>query len=359
MKVFWVRFGLFCILWVLLILMDSEQIPLSIMAFTTAMGGYFFLSLQKALLLLYTGLSAIVIVHGFFLVDEPIFTVILLLYIMMDAAFRLKNKYLPWYLLINLAFSIYLLFIQYYPILEIIIISVFFYFLIMAINRLSMDLREQQEMYDGLLTEYRNLKRLNMATERDARLGERTKIAREIHDSVGHRLTALIMKLEMLAIQQGSTEYNELKEMASVSLDETRQAVKALQTEEHEGIATVVHLIRKLEAESHILVQFTMRQGILSVPLTNEKSVVLYRVIQEALTNAMRHAGSREVHIILGKSATGDIAFEIKNSIFNAKPFTFGFGLSNMKSRVEELYGSLSVYQTDEQFIVNGIIPSE
>ena len=69
-----------------------------------------------------------------------------------------------------------------------------------------------------------------------------------------------------------------------------------------------------------------MKQGILSVPLTNEKSVVLYRVIQEGLTNAMRHAGSREVQVTLGKSAIGAISFEIKNTIYNPKPFTMDLG---------------------------------
>ena len=49
--------------------------------------------------------------------------------------------------------------------------------------------------------------------------------------------------------------------MAKESLEETRHAVKALQAEENEGIATIVHLIRKLEAESHVLVQFTLKQG--------------------------------------------------------------------------------------------------
>nr|WP_245251006.1 histidine kinase [Virgibacillus litoralis] len=198
---------------------------------------------------------------------------------------------------------------------------------------------------------------MNLAAERDARLEERTKIARDIHDSVGHRLTALIMKLEMLSIQNNSAEYSELKVMAQGSLDQTRHAVKALQREEHEGLATVVHLIRKLEAESHIQVQFTIKQGVLSVPLSNEKSVVLYRVIQEALTNAMRHAQSKEVHINLGRSATGAISFEVLNRIYDATPFEFGFGLSNMKDRVEEVNGTLYVYQTEGKFVVLGTIP--
>ena len=135
--------------------------------------------------------------------------------------------------------------------------------------------------------------------------------------------------------------------------------MKALQVHKNEGIATVVHLIRKLEAESHLLVQFTLMQGILSVPLSNEKSVALYRVIQESLTNAMRHSESREVQVTLGRSATGDISFMISNTVHQPTAFHYGFGLSNMKKRVEELKGKLSAYQTEKQFIVEGVIPGE
>lgn len=200
---------------------------------------------------------------------------------------------------------------------------------------------------------------MNLLAEETARVEERNRIARDIHDSVGHRLTALIMKLETLAIQTKNEDYRELKKMAEDSLGETRQAVKTLQAEESEGIATVVHLIRKLEAESQIVVQFTIKQGVLTVPLSNDHSVVLYRVLQEALTNAMRHGYSREIHVVLGKSAIGDVTFEISNTVYEVKPFTFGFGLTNMKKRLEEIGGRLDVYQKENQFYVSGIIPSE
>ena len=181
------------------------------------------------------------------------------------------------------------------------IISFIVTFLSLKLNIMGNERAEQKEIYGELLAEYRKLKRMNAERERDARIQERTMIARDIHDSVGHRLTALLMKLEILSMQHKDSDYNDLKVMAKESLEEIRRSVKTLQSEENEGIATVVQLIRKLEAESHISVQFTMKQGILSEPLKNEKSVVLYRVIQEGLTNAMRHAGSREVQVTLRK----------------------------------------------------------
>ena len=88
---------------------------------------------------------------------------------------------------------------------------------------------------------------MNLNAEVNTTYKERNTIARDIHDSVGHRLTALIMKLEMLSIQNSNSDYDELKSMAKESLEEIRKSVKTMQTDENEGIATVVHLIRKLE----------------------------------------------------------------------------------------------------------------
>src|SRR5699024_7704287 len=163
-----------------------------------------------------------------------------------------------------------------------------------------------------LEAQLRSLKRRNLSMEQAARMEERTKIMREIHDSVGHKLTALIMKLEILAIQNKDESYRELKGMAEESLAETREAVSVLRAEESEGIATVVQLIRKLESESHMIVSFTLKEGVLVTSLSNEKNIHLYRIIQEALTNAMRHADRRKVEISLGKTALGHISFEIR-----------------------------------------------
>lgn len=354
MKLFSLRLSVFAIFWGLIILLDSIHIPFSIMCFTASLAIYFFLSLKKALLFLYIMLSVVISLHGYLLTDNHSFSLLLMLFMTIEAAMILPERIFPYYLTLNIGLSVLLAAFTDGWMLEIIVISLFFSFLLLRLNRMADELREQRTIYDQLLGEYRKLKRMNLTADR---LEERTKIARDIHDSVGHRLTALIMKLETLAIETKHAEYNTLKQMANESLEETRQAVKALKTDENEGIATVIHLIRKLEAESHLLVQFTIKQGVLSVPLSNEKSVILYRVIQEALTNAMRHAQSREVHVTLGKSAVQEVSFEIANTIQHTKPFQYGFGLSNMKKRVEEIDGFLDVYQTDEKFVVKGTIP--
>ncbi|RDW18126.1 sensor histidine kinase [Oceanobacillus arenosus] len=359
MKLFWFRFAVFSILWVLIIIIDSKQVPVSIVCFALSMGIYFFLSLKKSLFILYLLLVSITFIHGILNTNDAMLSVIIILYMLIDASFRLTMRQFMLYSVVVVVQAFLLLSARDEVRIEMIIMTSFLYYLILVINRMTVERREQAEIYDQLLGEYRNLKRMNLNTENNARLEERTKIARDIHDSVGHRLTALIMQLEMLTIQEPNNSYEDLKKMAKDSLEETRQAVNALQTEESEGIATIVHLIHKLEVESHILVQFTIKQGVLSARMSNAKNVALYRVIQESLTNAMRHAGSREIQVTLGKSATGDISFEIKNTVFDPTPFTYGFGLTNLKQRINEVKGTVTIYQTETEFVVAGSIPRE
>ncbi|WP_042224437.1 sensor histidine kinase [Oceanobacillus manasiensis] len=360
MKLFWVRFGILSILWLCIITLNSDNVPISILFFAASLALYFFLSVGKFPNTLIVVLLVIGFIHFLIVGQESAFyTMALFYFYSLDGVYRISRQKSLIVLSASLFLSLFSLLLHDQLTVEAILVLTILYVLAGKVAVMITKREEIRQLYEELRGEYRNLKRLNLVAERDARLEERTNIARDIHDSVGHRLTALIMKLEMLSIQRQNEEYTELKRMATESLEETRQAVRALKIEENEGIATVVQLIRKLESESHIMVQFTMKQGVLSVGLSNEKSVVLYRVIQEALTNAMRHAQSREVRVTLGKSATGSISFEIENALHKATSFKEGFGITMMRKRVDEIGGRLEVVQTTNQFLVSGIIPCE
>lgn len=356
---FWLRFISFSLLWIFYIASESRTLPFSILVFSVAIGVYFFLSLKKGLLVLYLFLSLLVCGHSLLLTGEAGYSVLIIFFLSFDAARLLNKREHIIYVIGNMFFIFFIMAGQKEISIETVVLYLLFLLLFITVNRLQKENEEKRELYEQLLDEYRKLKRLSRAAEQDARLEERNKIARDIHDSVGHRLTALMMKLEMLSIREPKLEFEDLKKMARESLEETRLAVKAIEREENEGIATIVQLIRKLEAESHLRVNFTLKQGVLSIPLSNEKNVVLYRVIQESLTNAMRHTQSRKVTVTLGVSAAGDLSFEISNPIFEPKPFTFGFGLTNMKKRVEQVKGMIHVYQTEKEFVVSGTIPRE
>lgn len=327
----------------------------SIIICTVVLTLYFFLTITPKPVYLYVAITLLLLLLGVIEAGNP-FAFIVMMFVALLAANQLESHLFKG-LVALMAICLLIFLVMMESDLSVYVYFLLFYLLALQVNGLWTKREEQRNLYEQLLGEYRKLKRVALVTEEEARYQERTKIARDIHDSVGHKLTALLMQVEILSIQQGPEHYKELKDLAKESLEETRFAVRTLKDREHEGIATILQLIKKLEAESHIMVQFTTKQGILSDRLTNEQSVVLYRVIQEGLTNAMRHAHSREVQVVLGKTADGNIEFIIKNRIHRKEPFQEGFGLSNMRKRVEELGGTLAVYQTDEQFVIKGMIP--
>lgn len=213
---------------------------------------------------------------------------------------------------------------------------------------------------DALLSEYRQLKRYRSLDEDMARQQERARIAENMHDSVGHKLTALLLQLEVFRLQsEGETALlaERLKSIAQDSLDETRKAVRALHQEETGGISAIQNMIRKLEAESLIRVNFSMGQGVLSSVLTPEQSVIVYRTVQEALTNALRHGSSRMIDINLEAPAGRVFRFVISNPRTGSEGIQEGFGLSRMKERLGKINGSLSIVEAERRFIVEGTFP--
>ena len=219
---------------------------------------------------------------------------------------------------------------------------------------------ELQERNEALLSEYRKMKRRLLTDEQAARQEERAQIARDIHDSVGHKLTALLMQLEVTRLQskgEAAEQLQELKSLAKESLEETRNAVKALKHDEAGGVTAIIGLIRKLEAESFLRTQFSVKHGALSVPLGNDQMVIVYRAVQEALTNIMRHSRAREAEIVFEAPGASIFRFTVSNKTVGTVAFREGFGLASMRERIELAGGEFKAGPENGLFIVKGSLP--
>lgn len=217
--------------------------------------------------------------------------------------------------------------------------------------------------YDRITQEYRRIKRQTARSEETARQEERNQVAREIHDSVGHRLTALLMQMEVARLQETNEEtkqkWLDLKQLAQESLNETRHAVKALKEEEAAGLQAIIQLIRKLEVESHLRIIITMHPGVVGVLLSNKQSVTVYRAIQESLTNMMRHSLSRKAEIEFQIVADRDFRFQVSHVQDKTVQIKEGFGITNMRERLNELNGQLTISQVENRFRIIGQFPLE
>lgn len=345
----------FGLLWILVLLpIERDFLPYSLLLCALAFIFYFFIPVTSKPIILYIAVSftflPIVIKVG----SEPIF--VPLAFLLIDACYRLGSRDFKLFLLTNFGIGLLLSILTY----EVNIVSILLLagagIIALSANRYRNERVEYRQLYDGLLDEYRKLKRAHSESEQIARLEERARIAHDIHDSVGHQLTALLMQLEIMSIQQ-STEYEGLKVMAKQSLEETRKAVKTLKYESVTGIESVLQLIRKLESDHSLSVKFTTRQGVLRTKLSNDQSVTLYRSIQEALTNAMKHGDTREVSVTIGRTALGELEWIVTNGLSRQAQFVEGFGLTAMRERVASVGGELRVFQTEKAFTVEGMMP--
>lgn len=220
---------------------------------------------------------------------------------------------------------------------------------------------ELKTVVDSLKEENRQVKHQLLSGEQLIRKEERSEIAKELHDSVGHHLTALLMQLEVARVQsqdeQSKTNYQKFKELAQVSLKETRDAVYTLKSDKTSGLQAIILLVRKLEIESHLEINFVVQSGILSMTLTNDQSATLYRAIQESLTNMMRHSQTRKATIEFALLAKRVVQFKVSHTISEKVIINEGFGIKNMRKRLEDLNGTLQITQDGKTLTVIGKFP--
>jgi PAS domain S-box-containing protein len=155
---------------------------------------------------------------------------------------------------------------------------------------------------------FQELQALN-ARLQSVREEERTSLARELHDRLGQTLTAIRIDLAAMKTASSRDEYWHRIDAISGLVEETIQAVRKISSELRPGILDDLGLVATVEWAAH---EFQARTGIkcqVALPATNpaigaDRSTVLFRILQEALTNIARHAGATRVTV--GVSQDGD-----------------------------------------------------
>ncbi|MEJ8543707.1 sensor histidine kinase [Brevibacillus borstelensis] len=185
--------------------------------------------------------------------------------------------------------------------------------------------------------------------EENILLRERTRVSREIHDTVGHTLTTALIGLRagihtLQHDQQAAAKMLGMVENhLQKGLAEARQTVH-LFSERH----TFWQFIPSLEA---LLTETCMQTGVIIhadispdlPPLGPRLEMILYRALQEGLTNGIRHGQSRCFRLSI-TIENGHVVFLLTDDGIGVKgPITFGFGLTSMRERVVEAGGILKV----------------
>lgn len=224
-------------------------------------------------------------------------------------------------------------------------------------------------LVDASLRQYQSQQQLTIAREQ-LRLyalkakdcvfvNERNRIAREIHDSVGHTLTAQTIQLNnAIAFWQAEPHkayqfLTEAKELVKTALTDIRHSVTTLRVAPLQGKSLP-------KALSLLFQEFSSTTGIvpnynidLAYSLAEETKLTVYRIVQEALTNIAKHSEATVVNVHLNSSAK-NLYFLIEDNGrgFALEQNTTGFGLQGMRERVMALNGKIDTIENPKSSFI-------
>ena len=180
---------------------------------------------------------------------------------------------------------------------------------------------------------------------------ERKSIAREVHDELGHALTALKMEIAWMGRQLGDTNPDLQNHIGSITslVDQTISTVRRISSELRPPVlddlgldAAIEWLAEDFQARTSLPVRVRLPESVDNI--RGERAISAYRIVQEALTNAARYADAGQVEIDWNQDDV-NIRLEIRDDGKGFDPGarrpTGGFGLLGMEERARNLEGEL------------------
>lgn len=214
-------------------------------------------------------------------------------------------------------------------------------------KRLSeLHLQELNEAHQALRRAHAELEEATVQAIRYAALAERSRIARDVHDVMGHNLTTLIVQLQALRHvlpsdpQTASTLIPQMLDVARTGMDEIREAVREWAEDDTGlGIVALRGLVSRVETETDLRINFMADEDLGEWPL--DISIVLYRVLQECLTNILRYADAEYACIHICRQDNCVLMTVSDDGIYTGQPpIQPGFGMNSMLERCTSVGGT-------------------
>ena len=177
-------------------------------------------------------------------------------------------------------------------------------------------------------------------------------VSREIHDNVGQLLSLAKLNLNILCFEQaGNESLPAIKDLVGKAMIELRNLGTVYHADsiiDAGFIAAIRYQVAQLQRTGMFRISFVTE--IENLPVSKSSAILLYRVIQEAINNIIRHAGATEITLSVGRNDNGisiAIADNGKGFDRNDPAFHHGIGLKSMEQRVA-MTGALLEIQSEE-----------
>lgn len=215
------------------------------------------------------------------------------------------------------------------------------------------DAREEQRRLNSELRATRAL------LAESSRISERMRIARELHDLVGHHLTALSLNLEVashLVNEPAAEHVDKAQATAKQLLSDVREVVSELRDDDAieltDALKSLTEGVPGLAVHLELPPRFAVDDP--------RRAQVLLRCTQEIVTNAVRHAGARHLWLSFERTPSGMLALKAHDDGRGVADLKPGNGLIGMRERLAEVGGRLSIETgRDRGFTLEASLPLE
>jgi signal transduction histidine kinase len=213
----------------------------------------------------------------------------------------------------------------------------------------------QQKLKNSQQKQEFELKSAIAKIETQSKLQEqRLQISRDLHDNIGSQLTFIISSVDNIKyafeIQDTKldTKLSSISNFAKSTIIELRDTIWAMNNSEitFEDLRTRIHnfVEKAKEAKHDIEFDFTIEDGLLTSKFTSVEGMNIYRTIQEAINNSIKYADASQINIKI-KSVKNTISIVVQDNGkgFNINKASSGNGIANMKKRIEDIKGKITI----------------
>ncbi len=194
--------------------------------------------------------------------------------------------------------------------------------------------------------------------EENTRIAERVRIARELHDLVGHHLTALTLNLEVVThLVDGKVlgHVQQAHSLAKLLLVDVREVVSEMREGDKVNLAAALNTL--IEGVPKPIIHLDLpAEEVMAAP---KRAQVLLRCVQEMITNSVRHARARNMWIRLSMTREG-FAMSARDDGIGTRTIVAGNGLNGMSERLKQLGGKLEIEsEPGAGFALHAWLPTE